>query len=31
MSKKCGCGCGCVPAENSPNEKKVKELKGKDK
>ncbi len=26
----CARGCGCDPAENSPNERKVKEPKGKD-
>ena len=31
MSEKHGCGCGCIPAENSPNEREVKELEGKDK
>ena len=30
MSEKNKCGCGCVPTENSPNEREVKEPKGKD-
>jgi hypothetical protein len=30
LGEKNRCGCGCVSAENSPNEGKVKDPKGKN-